>query len=135
MPLSPPLRFVLCGGFTTALNIVSRYALSFWLPYWLAIVIAYTFGMLVGFFLFKKVVYDAGGSGKTKQEMARYVVVNFTSLAITLVVSLALNDYAFPAIGFAFRPADIAHVIGVFFGALSNYFGHKHVTFRAGRGT
>lgn len=125
-----PIKFVLCGGFTTALNIVTRFVLSFWLPYWVAIVLGYSLGMLIGFLLFKKVVFNVHDSIHLSQEILFYLLVNAGSLLITLFVSLWAKNNLFPLIGFTFRPADIAHMVGVFCGACSNYLGHKYVTFK-----
>lgn len=129
MRVSTPILFLICGGFTTTINLVARYFLSTWLPYWLAIVLAYSLGMLIGFVLFKRVVYKAGDSNQTSREIILYLGVNGISMAVTVGISYLFRDVFFPMISFNFWPQDTAHFIGVFWGAVSNFFGHKYITF------
>ncbi len=125
-----PFLFILCGGFTTVINIVSRYLLSFYLPYSAAIIIAYSLGLGIAFYLYKKIVYRASDSNNTKQEIVLYLLVNAVGLLVTLAASLLFKNTVFPTFGFHYYPQDIAHLIGVVCGAVANYFGHKRVTFR-----
>lgn len=85
--------------------------------------------MVIGFFLFKHLVYASDKKNNVAKEVGKYLIVNASSLLVTLAVSILLKDSLFPYVGFLFQPEDTAHFIGVFLGAVSNYFGHKIFTF------
>jgi hypothetical protein len=45
-------------------------------------------------------------------------------------VSYVSRDILLPAIGATYRLTDVAHLGGVFAAAISNYTGHRYITFR-----
>lgn len=124
------LVFALCGGLAACANLGSRWMLSHWLAYPVAISIAYGIGMLTGFLLFKFFVFDSGKSKRVLKETLWYIVVNIFALLQTLFISIFLAGYVFPWTGIDFYPHDVAHLIGVMVPVVTSYFGHKHFTFR-----
>jgi putative flippase GtrA len=123
--------FVVCGGIAACVNLGTRWCFSLFLPYPVAITLAYMMGMLSGFLLFKLVVFRSRGpETKVLRESWRFVVVNALALLQTLAVSIFLAEWFFPAIGFTFHGHDIAHVIGVAVPVISSYFFHKNYTFQ-----
>lgn len=123
-------RFLLCGGLAAAVNIGMRWLLSHWLAYTLAIVLAFGFGLLTGYVLFKFAVFDSAGTKRIPQEAGWYVLVNVLALAQTLGISLLLARWLFPCLGMTLYAEDVAHVIGVGLPVITSFFLHKHLTFR-----
>lgn len=96
--------------------------------YSVAIVIAYLIGMTTAWAMFRVFVFSDSGRAKSV-EYIRFAIVNGLAIAQTLLVSLALADYVFPAVNFEWRPGDVAHVIGVIVPVFTSYLGHKYFSF------
>ena len=89
--------------------------------------------MLTAFTLTRLFVFERSGRSRSV-ELARFAIVNATSVAVTWVVAVALVRWIFPAVGFDFEPELIGHVVGLSASSVSSYFGHRHFSFRrAGR--
>lgn len=122
-------RFLVAGGVAAAANILSRLALSVVMPLAAAVVLAYLVGMAVAFLLMRAHVFAPGRGSAGRQAMA-FVIVNAFAVLQTLVVTLLLARWAFPAMGVERHAEDFAHVIGVCVPILTSYLGHKHFSFR-----
>lgn len=122
--------FVLVGGFAALVNWLSRIAFSsMGLGYTLAIVCAYVIGMATAYVLNKRFVFEA--SGRTAQsEVWRFVLVNVVALAQVWAVSVVFERWLLPAMGWDWRPEEVAHAIGVISPVLTSYLGHRYFTFR-----
>lgn len=125
------LVFLICGGVAALANIVSRWILSHWLPYSVAIVLAFCCGLIVGYVLFKFVVFKSGNSNRTVSESIWYVFVNLLALIQTLLISLFFSRLILPSIGIKDYADDIAHVIGVGIPVVTSYILHKYCTFKS----
>ena len=123
------LRFLLVGGFAAGVNIGSRIALSLWLPYPVAICVAYVFGMVTAFVLNRSFVFAQGADAVHVQAMW-FTLVNIAALAQTLLVSLLLARYLLPFLGIVGGAETIAHVVGVAVPIFTSYLGHKRLSFR-----
>ena len=125
---SPFLRFVLAGGIAAAVNILSRVALSRFMPYGPAIVVAYLIGMTTAYMLMKLFVFEE--SGRTvAREYIRFGLVNLVALVQVWLVSMFLVEWFFPFIGFDWHNETCAHIIGVASPILTSYAAHKYFTF------
>ena len=122
-------RFLVAGGLAALANMGSRYLLGFAIPYVQSIVIAYMIGMLTAFLLNRGFVFKGSGNA-LRQQVFWFVAVNIAALAQTLLVSIALSDWIFPAIGWTHQPETVAHVIGVIIPVFTSYIGHRRLTFR-----
>lgn len=120
-------RFLAIGGGAALANLVSRYFLNFVMPFEVAVVLAYMVGMLVGFALFQKVLF-AERTFRPRSVM-RFVWVNLLGAALAWAVSSLMARQILPAIGWNWRPFEIAHFVGVATPAISSYFLHKYYTF------
>lgn len=123
------LSFFLCGGVAALVNMGSRWLLNHYMPYEIAIVLAFLVGMFTAFLLFKFFVFHAGGSSRTARETARFVLINMLALLQTLLISVGLTGYIFPWLGYSWHAPDIAHVIGVLVPVFTSFWGHKYFTF------
>jgi putative flippase GtrA len=120
MPSPEFIRFIATGGTAAIVNVVSRYALSFMLSYQISIVIAYLIGMTTAFALAKWFVFAQSGRSSSN-EYIRFALVN--------VVSMVLDIFIFPMIGWEWNAQTLAHIIGVASPVITSYYGHKLFTF------
>ena len=122
--------FVLAGGAAAGVNILSRIALNWIMPYQVAIIFAYLCGMTTAYLLNKHFVFAASGRS-IGAEYLRFALVNLAALAQVWVVSVGLARMIFPALNFSWHAETIAHVIGVAVPVFTSYLGHKHFSFAA----
>ena len=122
--------FVLAGGTAAIVNILSRIALNWLMPYEVAIIVAYLCGMTTAYLLNRYFVFAASGRG-VASEYTRFALVNLAAVAQVWIVSVGLARLAFPAIGFTWHAETVAHVIGVAIPVFTSYLGHKHFSFAA----
>ena len=122
--------FLLAGGTAAIVNILSRIALNWAMPYEVAIVVAYLCGMTTAYLLNKYFVFAASGRGAAS-EYLRFALVNLAAVAQVWIVSVGLARFVFPAIGFSWHAETVAHVIGVAVPVFTSYLGHKHFSFAA----
>lgn len=120
--------FVLAGAFAALVNIATRVALNLVMPFEIAVVAAYFCGMTTAFLLNRKFVFSPSGRS-VADEYARFFVVNLFALAQVFVISVGLARLLFPAIGFTWHAATVAHAIGVIVPVFSSYIGHKYFSF------
>ena len=126
--------FLFTGGVAALVNILSRIALNWVMPYEVAIVIAYLCGMTAAYLLNKHFVFEASGRSVTS-EYARFALVNLLAVAQVWVVSVGLARLAFPAIGFTWHAETVAHIIGVVVPVFTSYLGHRHFSFAKTEGS
>lgn len=120
--------FLLTGGFAASVNLVARYLLTPAIGFGTSVVVAYMFGMVVAYVLFRAVVF--GRSGRSvASESYRFVIVNVVALCLVWLISISLDRIIFPFIGFTWHARDFAHLIGVLAPAVSSYIGHRSFTF------
>jgi putative flippase GtrA len=121
--------FLLTGGFAAAVNWGSRIVYNIWIPYSVAIVVAYITGMITAFILAKLFVFT-----KSTQSTARsvffFTLVNLVAVLQTWVVSVGLAYYVFPRVGLSWHVTDIAHLFGVAIPVFTSYIGHKKFSFK-----
>ncbi len=122
-------QFLLAGGIAAGVNYGSRFLFDIWFSYPTAIVLAFLAGVTTGFILMRQHVFDGRGKPLGRQ-IVFFTLVNVLALAQTLVVSLLLARWLFPAIGVERHAEDIAHLIGVAFPIITSYLGHRHATFK-----
>lgn len=123
------LLFLVAGGIAAVANFLSRIGLGFVLPYAVSIVVAYCIGMLTAFLLNRAFVFKAT-SRPVYTQASWFVAVNLLALLQTLLISLLLARWLFPAIGMGFHPETVAHAVGVVVPVFTSYLGHKHLSFR-----
>lgn len=122
------LRFLVTSGIAAMVNLAARYLLNRAMPFEVAVAVAYLIGMAVAYGLARAFVFRASGRS-VASEFRRFAIVNLVALAIVWLVSVSLARLLFPAIGFAWHPDDVAHVIGVLSPAITSYLGHRFYTF------
>ena len=121
--------FVVAGGIAAAANFLSRIGLSQVMAYVPAIVLAYGIGMLTAFVLNRAFVFTAP-SNSIRSQVGWFIGVNLLAVAQTVLISLGLARWLFPAVGFAFHPETVAHAVGVIVPVFTSFIGHRLLTFR-----
>ena len=122
--------FLFAGGIAALVNILSRIAFNWLMPYEVAIVVAYLCGMTTAYLLNKRFVFASSGRG-VASEYTRFALVNLAAVAQVWIVSVGLARLVFPAISFIWHAETVAHVIGVTIPVFTSYLGHKHFSFAA----
>lgn len=122
--------FLVAGGIAAVVNILSRIAFNWIMPYEIAIVVAYLCGMTAAYVLNKYFVFEASGRSVTS-EYTRFALVNLLAVAQVWIVSVGLARFIFPAAGFTWHAETIAHIIGVIVPVFTSYVGHRHFSFAA----
>ena len=122
--------FLLTGGFAAVLNFASRIYFNQWLDYPTSIVLAYLVGMVTAFILARLLVFKRTRRS-VKKSAFFFVLVNGVAIVQTLIISLALDRYALPYLGFQEHAPEIAHAVGVVFPVFTSYLGHKSLSFNA----
>nr|WP_294503175.1 GtrA family protein [uncultured Rhodopila sp.] len=121
------------GGIAAGVNIVSRWLLEYFVSYEVSIGIAYLIGMTTAFFLARIFVFEPV-AGDAHWQFVRFTLVNAIAFAQVWLVSVGLARLVFPAIGYAWQPELVAHVIGVMSPIVSSYVLHKRFSFRSPSG-
>jgi putative flippase GtrA len=123
------LSFLLVGGTAAAFNILSRVVLSVWLPYPVAIVLAFTCSCALAFCLNRIFVFrDAVNT--VSSQATWFLIVNLGALLLTFSVSMLLARVLLPAIHFAWHAEFVAHAIGVAAPVFTSYVAHQKLSFR-----
>lgn len=122
-------RFLFVGGMAAIANLATRYVVDLFVYFELAVLVGYLVGAIIAFFAFQRSIFGNPGT-PVRQQMMRFALVNLLGLGLTLLISSLLARQIFPAIGWTFRPYDIAHFLGVCAPAFSSYVLHKHYTYK-----
>ena len=130
--LPRPVRFLLAGGLAALVSWLSRFALSWLMPYGLAVLGASCISMAFGFALYRAWVFRDFGRGGLRQ-VPDFVLVNGVTTILVALVALAGRALLI-RLGAPCGPAEaVAHAAGIAAGAVGNYFGHAAITFRTRR--
>ncbi|HOY78125.1 MAG TPA: GtrA family protein [Hyphomonadaceae bacterium] len=121
-------HFLAIGGASAMANLGARYLLDLALPFEIAVVLAYAVGMAAGFALFQLTMFQ-GRNVMQPRRMIRFLWVNLFGVTLAWAVSSAMARLVLPAIGWDWRPFEVAHLAGVAAPALSSYYLNKHYTF------
>jgi energy-coupling factor transport system substrate-specific component len=126
--LRQPMRFLLAGGLAAAINWLVRFPLSLFMPYLMAVIAATVIGMAFGFIIYSLYVFP-GSARAPLAQLRDFVAVNLFSMAVVAGTAGLLNQAIFPLIAFAFAPEAVAHALGIAAGAVTNFIGHRTLTF------
>ena len=92
------VRFALAGGVAAAVNILSRWLLSLFMRFEIAVVIAYLIGMATAFVLTRQFVFKRSDR-HVRIEAMRFALVNLAALAQVWVISVGLAEWVLPWLG------------------------------------
>jgi putative flippase GtrA len=127
--VKPFVGFAIVGAVAAATNVGARIAFQIVVPYEIAIVLAYPFGLTTAFILNRRYVFGSGRSGAVTAYW-RFTFVNLVALVQIWIVSVFFDRVAFPGLGFTWHAETVAHALGLLSPIFTSYFGHKHFSFR-----
>lgn len=135
------MAYFLVAGSGAAIQFISSHFLIDYYSYEVTVAIAYLIAFFIGFGLTKLFAFDAKSSQKTRREMVKYFFVSsFAGGVMVAVAALTFNilTYYFPGeILSALKPMIdkpkelLGQIAGMGFSFLTNYVGHKSITFRS----
>jgi len=124
------VRFLLAGGSAALLNWLVRFPLSQVMPYPIAVLAALAVGMAYGFVIYRQWAFVSSGTRSMLAEIRDFLLVNAGGAAVTLAVAVAA-DWSLTSLSVPATLSEAAaHALGIAAGALVNYLGHRHITFR-----
>ncbi len=123
------MRFLLCGGLAAAVNWLSRFLWSIFLPFGAAVIAAYATGMVLAFVLFRELVFERGG-GQLPDQVRDFVIVNLVGMFMTWALASLLVFKVLPGMGATAHVEAIGHGIAIFAPVVTSWFGHRFLTFR-----
>ena len=123
------INFLICGGIAAGANFGSRFLFSEFFPFEVAVILAFFFGLTVGFLLMRSFAF-AGGEKPIMQQFFFYTSINFLALAQTLLISSLLVRWWLPFLGIFDNAEAWGHLVGVLVPVVTSYYGHRFITFR-----
>jgi putative flippase GtrA len=122
------LGFVAVGGTAALLHWLARIALSQWLPFSMAVVVAYIVGMLVAFLLNSFFVFQQSTRPRAKQARD-FVVINLASFPLVWLASMGLA-HMLRALGHVHYTEALAHAIAISLPMLATFLIYKFYAFK-----
>lgn len=120
--------FVVVGGGAALLHWLARIALSVWLPFPVAVALAYCVGMLVAFVLNSFFVFNR--STRPRALQARdFVIANLLSFPVVWGASLWING-ALQSFGMTHYHEALAHAIAIALPMLATFLFYKFHAFK-----
>lgn len=126
------LLFVLIGGFSSAVNLVTRILIDRVTSYEVAIVLAFPAALTTAFLLNRVLVFQTSRDGWHGQ-FVRFLLVNLAALVQVFLISVLFVRVIFPIVGMRFHPDTVAHALGLLSPITTSYWVHKHFSFRSAR--
>ena len=123
------ISFLITGGIAATVNFLSRIFYNQYCSFSASVIFAYLTGMVTGFILAKMFVFQSS-TQTIKQSAIIFALVNVIAAAQTWAISMGLNFYILPALGFQKYVAEIASAIGIAFPVFTSYLGHKRWSFK-----
>lgn len=123
------VRFLLAGGLAAGVSWLSRFGFGLVMPFPLDVAAATATGMLIGFVLYRSLVFP-GSRQSLVSQLSGFLLVNLLGGAVTVMTALIVRDAAAVPLGLGTAAAPASHAVGIAVGAAANYLGHKTITFR-----
>lgn len=120
---------MLVGAAAAAVNILSRVAISQFVRFEYAVVLAFPIALTFAFVMSRWFVFESSGRNVPVQYL-RFLIVNLFALVQIWLVSVGLTRFLFPAIGWTWYPELLAHTLAVASPVFTSYYAHKAFTFR-----
>lgn len=124
-------KFLMVGGLAAFLHWMARYLLTPLIGYVWALVLAYAFGIFVGYTLNAWLVFSEAKT-KRRQQVIYFTVFNLLMAPVVIGVAYVLSEYVFKWAGWTYHPREFAHAIGVASPIFFNFLLHKFFTFKGG---
>lgn len=123
-------RFLIAGGSAAALNWLVRFPLGLAFPFWISILISQAIGMLYGFVIFRSWVFTGFRERSVFLQLLDFLWVNAAGAVTMAAVAIPLRALLVMTVTSTSVADPLAHAVGIAAGAVVNYLGHRHFTFR-----
>ena len=123
------ILFVITGGTSAIINILSRMFLSNFFRFEIAILISYGIGMITAFFLAKKYVF-LNSNKSIKKSFPAFALVNLISVLQTFFVSIFIKKWLIIFLDNLSFIELVAHTFGLGILVFTSFYGHKYITFK-----
>ena len=123
------IGFLIAGGIAAIVNFLSRIFYNQYCSFSWAVIFAHLTGMVTAFILAKVFVFKSS-TQSVKHSAIIFTLVNLVAASQTWLISMGLNYYLLPMLGFANGIAEISSAIGIAFPVFTSYLGHKHWSFK-----
>lgn len=120
--------FLGVGSTAALLNWLSRIFISIWLPYSLAVILAYAFGMTCAFILNRIYVFPKSNR-PVKKQMRDFALTNFAFMPVVWLASILLVDLI-PHIFVTPYTEEIAHAIAIAIPMFATFLIYKFIAFK-----
>lgn len=124
-------KFLIVGGISALVNILSRVLYSTFSNFTISIVFAFFTALTTAFLLNKFFVFEKSIHKSWIIEYWYFFLVNILGLVQTILISYLFAYIVFPYMDFVFYPKTIAHIIGVIVPVFTSFIGHKYFSFRS----
>ena len=123
------ILFIITGGTSAIINILSRIILSNFFRFEIAILISYGIGMITAFSLAKRYVF-LNSNKSIRKSFPAFALVNLISVLQTFLVSIFIKNWLiifFDNLSFI---ELISHTCGLGILVFTSFYGHKYITFK-----
>jgi len=122
------LGFVIVGAVAAIINVLARIAFNTFVPFEVAIALAFVVALTVAFTLNRRHIFEAT-DGPLGTQYTKFAIVNLLALAQVWLISVGLAHHLFPAIGMTWQPETVAHAVGVVSPVVTSFLAYKHFVF------
>ena len=122
------LKFTIIGLLAAAINWYSRLAITDIATFEIAILIAYSIGMVVAFLLNRLFVFPKNRS-PIKTQVSKFIIINLTFIPIVWLCTIGLNQWFINSY-FHANSEDLAHAIALALPMLLTFLMYKFLVFR-----
>ena len=123
------ILFIITGGTSAVINILSRIILSEFFSFEFAILISYGIGMITAFSLAKRFVF-LNSKKSTKKSFPAFALVNLISVIQTFFVSIFIKNWLIIFLDNLSFVELISHACGLGVLVFTSFYGHKYITFK-----
>ena len=121
--------FIITGGTSAIINILSRIILSNFFRFEIAILISYGIGMIIAFLLAKRYVF-LNSNKSIKKSFPAFALVNLISVLQTFFVSIFIKKWLIIFLDNLSFIELVAHTFGLGILVFTSFYGHKYITFK-----
>ena len=119
--------FLVVGGVAALLHWASRIALSFWLPFEVAVFLSYFIGLVTAFLLNRQYVFPRTNLA-LRVQVQRFILVNLIAMPIVWITAVALYDVFWWVTDNWVREA-VSHGLAVTVPAITSFIAYKFFAF------
>ena len=123
------ILFIITGGTSAIINILSRIILSNFFRFEIAILISYGIGMITAFLLAKRFVF-LNSNKSIKKSFPAFALVNLLSVLQTFFVSIFIKNWLINIFNNLSFIELISHSFGLGILVFTSFYGHKYITFK-----